>query len=68
MTAWDAKEFAMIPYDVDPSLHNTEPHEAQLDDGFSPPEVAHPASPEEQPSTVATPPPVDPQLWDKSDF
>jgi hypothetical protein len=66
MTAWDAKEFAMIPYDVDPSLHNTQPHEVQLDDGFSPPEPIQPVASHESP--VATPPPVDPQLWDKSDF
>lgn len=26
----------MIPYDIDPSLHDGEPHET-LDDGFSPP-------------------------------
>ena len=55
----------MIPYDVDPSLHNTQPHEVQLDDGFSPPEPVQPV-PHESP--VATPPPVDPKLWDKSDF
>lgn len=58
----------MIPYDVDPSLHNTEPHEPLLGDGFSPPEPLQPAPLEEQPSTVTTPAPVDPQLWDKSDF
>lgn len=27
----------MIPYDIDPSLHDHEPAPAQLDDGFSPP-------------------------------
>ena len=58
----------MIPYDVDPSLHNTEPHQPQLDDGFSPPEPVQPASPQDRPSTVATPPQVEHQLWDKSDF
>lgn len=26
----------MIPYDIDPSLHDGEPHET-LEDGFSPP-------------------------------
>ncbi|MBC5765872.1 hypothetical protein [Ramlibacter albus] len=26
----------MIPYDIDPTLHDGEPHES-LDDGFSPP-------------------------------
>lgn len=27
----------VIPYDVDPSLHSTQPHEPVLDDGFSRP-------------------------------
>ena len=27
----------MIPYDIDPSLHDHEPGSAVLDDGFSPP-------------------------------
>lgn len=31
----DAKEIAMIPYDIDPSLHDGEPQET-LADGFSP--------------------------------
>jgi hypothetical protein len=59
----------MIPYEMDPSLHAAEPHEPVLDDGFSPPppDVA-PATPADEPSTVSTPPPIDPVLWDKSDF
>jgi len=28
----------VIPYDVDPSLHSTQPHEPVLDDGFSRPD------------------------------
>jgi hypothetical protein len=40
----DAKEIAMIPYDIDPSLHDAEPHET-LDDGFSPPSHHHDALP-----------------------
>jgi hypothetical protein len=27
----------MIPYDLDPSLHSTEPQDTLLGDGFSPP-------------------------------
>lgn len=27
----------MIPYDIDPSLHDSEPTPERLDDGFSPP-------------------------------
>ena len=30
----------MIPYEIDPSLHDAEPAPALLDDGFSPP-IAH---------------------------
>lgn len=30
----------MIPYDIDPSLHDSEPAPERLEDGFSPP--AHP--------------------------
>ena len=32
----------MIPYDIDPSLHDHEPGPPMLDDGFSPP-AAEPA-------------------------
>lgn len=28
----------MIPYDIDPSLHDMRPQPEQLDDGFSPPQ------------------------------
>ena len=45
----------MIPYDIDPSLHDGEPEPTSLDDGFSPPD-APPAEP------------VDPALWNKSAF
>jgi len=31
----------MIPYDVDPSLHNADPEPEQFDDGFSPPHRHH---------------------------
>lgn len=58
----------MIPYDIDPSLY-TQSQEPKLDDGFSPPDAAPPqAVPGEEPSTVATVPPVEPVLSDKSDF
>ncbi|HET6827306.1 MAG TPA: hypothetical protein VFH35_01410 [Ramlibacter sp.] len=30
----------MIPYDIDPSLHDSEPPPKKLGDGFSPPEHA----------------------------
>ena len=53
----------MIPYDIDPSLHDGEPEPTSLDDGFSPPSHethdAHDAPPTE---------PIDPALWDKSAF
>lgn len=36
----------MIPYDLDPSLHEAEPEKASLDDGFAPPPPARdPAEP-----------------------
>jgi hypothetical protein len=31
------KGVAMIPYDLDPSLHAGEPERPSLDDGFAPP-------------------------------
>lgn len=60
----------MIPYGLDPSLHDGAPHEPKLDDGFSrpPPEPVAPQSPGDEPSTVATPPPLEPALGEKSDF
>ena len=33
---WREKDCAMIPYDIDPSLHGSEPEPQLLDDGFSP--------------------------------
>lgn len=51
----------MIPYDVDPSLHSTQPHEPVLDDGFSRPEKdgEAPAAKQREP---------EPLLPEKSDF
>ncbi|MEJ6022334.1 hypothetical protein [Ramlibacter sp. PS4R-6] len=50
----------MIPYDVDPSLHSTQPNEPVLDDGFSPPGKDE--------ASTAQKPPGEPVLPDKSDF
>ena len=53
----------MIPYDIDPSLHASEPLPQQLDDGFSPPPV--------EPLPVLESPPdphVEPALSDVSPF
>ena len=60
----------MIPYEVDPSLHSGQPGEPKLDDGFSrpEPEPVQPQPPLDEPSTVATPTPVDPVIADKSAF
>jgi hypothetical protein len=58
----------MIPYDIDPSLHDGEPEPTSLDDGFSPPShETHDAKPDE---ARDAPPaePVDPALWNKSEF
>ena len=66
MGASSAKDLAMIPYDIDPSLHSAEPLPAQLDDGFSPPaaeDALHSRDAE-----AAGPVPVDPALWAKSAF
>ena len=56
----------MIPYDLDPSLHTTEPASAVLDDGFSPPQ--QPAAPEDEKATQPQSVAVDPALWAKSAF
>ena len=40
----------MIPYDMDPSLYTREPESPVLDDGFSPPHLGEPDTPEESPS------------------
>jgi hypothetical protein len=50
----------MIPYDLDPTLHTTQPHEPVLDDGFSRPEAQEDAVSREEPR--------EPVLTDKSDF
>jgi hypothetical protein len=50
----------VIPYDVDPSLHSTQPHEPVLDDGFS--------RPEKDEEHTASHPAAEPVLPDKSDF
>jgi hypothetical protein len=52
-----------IPYEVDPSLHTTEPHEVKLDDGFSRPEIE-----QDHVEIPATPRPGEPVLSDKSAF
>ena len=58
----------MIPYDIDPSLHDGEPEPTSLDDGFSPPShEAHEAKPDDLPD-VALAEPIDPALWNKSAF
>lgn len=51
----------MIPYDIDPSLHDNEPAPAELGDGFSPPEapVTQAVSPIEEPAEL---------IGDKSPF
>jgi hypothetical protein len=56
----------MIPYEIDPSLHNGEPEPTVLDDGFSPPHGGEPAANSEQPPTSQTP--VDAALPVKSLF
>lgn len=50
----------MIPYDVDPSLHSTQPKEPVLDDGFS--------RPDGDGEHVMPQPAPAPVLPDKSDF
>ena len=57
----------MIPYDLDPSLHTTEPEPMMLDDGFSPPQEAA-AAQEAQPPQAPGLPAVDQALWAKSPF
>lgn len=60
----------MIPYDVDPTLHSSEPQERKLDDGCTRPgvEPVAPANAGDLPSTVETPARVPSVLGDKSDF
>lgn len=59
------KETAVIPYDIDPSLHTSQPEPPQLDDGFSPP-ADEPRAPEDAAAAAVSP--VDPALWAKSAF
>jgi hypothetical protein len=56
----------MIPYEVDPSLHNADPEPEQFDDGFSPPHRQHAPSPIDGEVTPAEE--VDPSLYAKSLF
>jgi hypothetical protein len=60
-----SKELRMIPYDLDPSLHTTEPEPTTLDDGFSPP---HQQSGDKEKPQQADGVVVDPALWAKSEF
>jgi hypothetical protein len=53
----------MIPYEVDPSLHQNKPQEPLLEDGFSPPDAAQPAPPASQ-----LPPDAPDPLGEKSGF
>ena len=55
----------MIPYEVDPSLHSTKPHEPVLDDGFSRPESKDEVRLVKQEREKAH---GEPQLPKKSDF
>jgi hypothetical protein len=56
----------MIPYEVDPSLHNNRPPEPVLDDGFSPPEPPQPPATES--ATSVPPGQAGDPLGDKSGF
>jgi hypothetical protein len=60
----------MIPYQLDPSLHQSQPVPAQLEDGFSPPAASAQAKQQlaQQAQEAAQAQPVDPALWAKSDF
>jgi hypothetical protein len=55
----------MIPYDMDPSLHTSEPESPVLDDGFSPPHRGEPPVVAESPSASDQ---VDAELGVKSPF
>ncbi len=55
----------MISYDLDPSLHSTQPQELALDDGFSPPPHADVGTRSAAPMSET---PDDPALWAKSEF
>jgi hypothetical protein len=58
----------MIPYEVDPSLHNDKPAEQALDDGFSPPASSQQQPPVASPTRDSPPEPVSNPLGDKSGF
>ena len=49
----------MIPYDIDPSLHDSEPPPEELGDGFSPPVHVQPEPAED---------PLELSIGDKSPF
>ncbi|MGZ5195370.1 MAG: hypothetical protein ACXWJM_10105 [Ramlibacter sp.] len=57
----------MIPYEVDPSLHNADPEPEQLGDGFSPPQRHH-APVRAEVGAVSADEPPDPSLAAKSLF
>ena len=63
----NAEDLRMIPYETDPTLHVAQPLPPQLDDGFSPP-AAHADPKPADLEPVEVPQPVDPSLWDKSEF
>jgi hypothetical protein len=52
----------VIPYEVDPSLHSTQPQEPVLDDGFSQPEKDEAHTPN------VRKPAAEPAISEKSDF
>jgi len=58
----------MIPYDIDPSLHDGEPESTSLDDGFSPPSHETHEGKTDDAADVPPAEPVDPALWNKSAF
>jgi hypothetical protein len=51
----------MIPYEIDPSLHDNKPEPRELEDGFSPP---HPDATQPAPTDV----PAEAVLTDKSPY
>jgi hypothetical protein len=57
----------MIPYDIDPSLHNTEPEPPLFDDGFSRRPHAGAGEAQSEPGPVPAAE-VDPSLSGKSPF
>ena len=56
----------MIPYDIDPSLHDSEPPPPQLEDGFSPPHAE--AHDEPRDAHAETPGSPELALGEKSPF